>query len=57
MPLLLLASLCGSGAVLIQQIPGEHAALSCTLAELVSDFRFDQIVKLTRSLQSETSQG
>ncbi len=55
-----LAALQGSDLLilkLIQQIPGEHAALSCTLAELVSDFRFDQIVKLARSLQSETSQG
>ncbi len=55
-----LAALQGSDLLvlkLIQQIPGEHAALSCTLAELVSDFRFDQIVKLARSLHSETSQG
>ncbi|MBD2119838.1 MHYT domain-containing protein [Trichocoleus sp. FACHB-262] len=53
-----LAALQGSDLLLlklIQQIPGEHAALSCALVELVANFRFDQIVILARSLQSEIS--
>ncbi|MBD2097488.1 PAS domain S-box protein [Trichocoleus sp. FACHB-591] len=53
-----LAALQGSDLLilkLIQQIPGEHAALSCALVELVANFRFDQIVVLARSLQSEIS--